>query len=188
MVPLRAVPPKPGTGRRQEANRITTGVDVKVVYDLNGPQNQYRQDLPDYTIEAKLSGTIAIENLGIDRYEHNLELSLKKDGPEAKPELGKFSDHAFRDLTQDVSLKYSGGRVTIEAPITYKAGLGPLTIAVQAESPTTFKGSIKPNPISASTTLGRRKYKYVANIKFEVTVTLHPMSRQTPQASRQTAP
>lgn len=134
MVPPRTPQSMPGTGLRRDADQIAQGVDTRVVYKLEGPENQYRRVLPNCIIEARLTGTIAIENVMHDRYEHNLELSLDKHGIETKHNLGRFSDHAFRDLTRGVALDFDSGRVTIQAPIMYKAGLGPFTIEVQAES------------------------------------------------------
>ena len=188
MIPQRPKQPKAGTGLRQNANRIATGVDLKMVYELKGPESQYRQTLPNCTIEAKLSGTIAIENTMHNRYEHNLELSLKNSGIEAKPNLRAFGDQAFRDLTQEVSIGYNDGRVTVQAPIMYKAGLAPYTIQVQAENPTTLKGTLKLDTISATTTMGRKRYKYTADIQFDVTVTMHPMTNKGPEMARERMP
>ncbi len=130
--------------------------------------------LPHCTLEAKLSGTIAIENMTHGRYRHNLELALSKDAPAVKQKLGQFSDHAFRDLTKGVELGYQNGHVTLKAPIMAQAGLGPYTIKVVAENPMKLKGSLKPETISATADVEGRKYKYTADIAFDVTVTLHP--------------
>ncbi|MFZ1983581.1 MAG: hypothetical protein WAU91_04160 [Desulfatitalea sp.] len=62
--------------------------------------------LPHCTLESKLSGTIAIENMTHNRYRHNLELAISNDSPAVKQKLGEFSDHAFRDLTKGVELGF----------------------------------------------------------------------------------
>ncbi len=157
-----------------EVTKPATGLDLKVVYKIEDGQSQYKQVLPHCTLEAKLSGTIAIENMTHGRYRHNLELALSKDAPAVKQKLGQFSDHAFRDLTKGVELGYQNGHVTLKAPIMAQAGLGPYTIKVVAENPMKLKGSLKPETISATADVEGRKYKYTADIAFDVTVTLHP--------------
>ncbi len=157
-----------------EVTKPATGLDLKVVYKIEDGQSQYKQVLPHCTLEAKLSGTIAIENMTHGRYRHNLELALSKDAPAVKQKLGQFSDHAFRDLTKGVELGYQSGEVTIKAPIMYQAGLGPYSVKVVAEGPMKFKGSLKPKTISATVDVEGRKYKYTADIAFDVAVTLHP--------------
>jgi len=157
-----------------EVTKPATGLDLKVVYKIEDGQSQYKQVLPHCTLEAKLSGTIAIENMTHGRYRSNLELALSQNAPAVKQKLGEFSDHAFRDLTKGVELRYQNGHVTIKAPIMYKAGLGPYTVVVVAENPMKLKGSLKPETISATVDLEGRKYKYTADISFDVTVTLHP--------------
>jgi hypothetical protein len=147
-----------------------------VVYKIEEGQSQYKHVLPHCTLEAKLSGTIAIENMTHGRYRHNLELALSKDAPAVKQKLGQFSDHAFRDLTKGVELGFQNGRVTIKAPIMYHAGIGPYTVKVESESPMKLKGSLKPETISTTVDVEGRKYKYTADIAFDVTVTLHPTS------------
>jgi len=157
-----------------EVTKPATGLDLKVVYKIEDGQSQYKQVLPHCTLEAKLGGTIAIENMTHGRYRSNLELALSKDAPAVKQKLGQFSDHAFRDLTKGVELGFKNGRVTIKAPIMYHAGIGPYTIKVESESPMKLKGSIKPETIRATVDMEGRKYKYTADIVFNVTVTLHP--------------
>jgi hypothetical protein len=143
------------------------------------------RSLPHCTIEAKLSGTIAIQNMTHSRYRHNLELALSKDAPAVKQKLGQFSDHAFRDLTKGVELGFQDGEVTIKAPIMYKAGLGPYSVVVVAENPTKLKGSLKPDTISSTTDVEGRKYKYTADIAFDVSVTLHPTTtKPAPDVAR----
>lgn len=189
MVPLRTSPSTRGTGSRQEANRPAKGVDLKIVYKIEGPDNQYRRETPDYTIEARLSGTITIENVMHDSYEHNFELSLGRNDVEVKHKLGQYADHAFRDLTQGVSLDFADGNVTLQAPLMYKAGLGPYTIELAAESPGVLKGTLKPDPFSAVATVGRRRYKHSTDIQFDVTVMMHPVRRiKSPEIAGQTAP
>ncbi|MFZ1983582.1 MAG: hypothetical protein WAU91_04165 [Desulfatitalea sp.] len=66
-----------------------------------------------------------------------------------------------------------------------KAGLGPYTVKVVAESPTKLKGTLKPETISATAEVERRKYKYTADIAFDVTVTLNPTPpKMVPEVSR----
>ncbi|MBI5895161.1 MAG: hypothetical protein HZB24_03815 [Desulfobacterales bacterium] len=55
-----------------------------------------------------------------------------------------------------------------------QAGMGPYSIKVVAENPMKLKGSLKPETISATVDVEGRKYKYTADIVFDVTVTLHP--------------
>jgi hypothetical protein len=166
-----------------------TGLDLKVVYKIEDGQSQYKQVLPHCTIEAKLSGSIAIENLTHGRYRHNLELALSKDAPAVKQKLGQFSDHAFRDLTKGVELGFQDGHVTLKAPIMAQAGMGPYTIKVVAENPMKLKGSLKPETISATADVEGRKYKYTADIAFDVTVTLHPkLPKVAPESIKEILP
>lgn len=178
MIPGKSKQSPHGNGRRLNANRSAQGLDLKVVYKIDGPENQYRQILPTCTIEARLSGTIAIENMSQNRHEHNYELAMGRNNGEFKHSMSQFSDHAFKDLTQGVSLDFKSGAVNLQAPIMYKAGLGPYTVAVQAENPLTLKGTFKPGLINAESAVGEKKYKYTAEIQFDVTVTLNPTSRK----------
>jgi hypothetical protein len=177
-IPLRSLKPytlsAAPAGPKVQVTQPATGLDLKVVYKIEEGQSQYKQVLPHCTLEAKLSGTIAIENMTHGRYRHNLELALSKDAPAVKHKLGQFSDHAFRDLTKGVELGFQDGIVTIKAPIMYRAGLGPYTVVVVAENATKLKGSLKPEIIRATLDVEGRKYKYTADIAFDVTVTLHP--------------
>jgi len=169
-----------------EVTKPATGLDLKVVYKIDDSQSQYKQVLPHCTLEAKLSGTIAIENMTHGRYRHNLELALSKDAPAVKQKLGQFSDHAFRDLTKGVELGFKDGRVTIKAPLMYRAGIGPYTVKVESESPMKLKGSLKPETISATVDVEGRKFKYTADIAFDVTVTLTPTPpKPAPEVARE---
>ncbi len=138
-----------GNGRRLNANRMAQGMDLKVSYKIEGKDNQYRQELPNCIIEAKLSGNISIENLMQNRHEHNYELAMGRNSAEIKHSMSQFHEQAFKDLTQSVSLDFISGAVKLQAPIMYKAGIGPYTVEVQAENPLTYKGTFKPAPISA---------------------------------------
>jgi hypothetical protein len=172
-----------------EVTKPATGLDLKVVYKIEDGQSQYKQVLPHCTLEAKLSGTIAIENMTHGRYRSNLELALSKDAPAVKQKLGQFSDHAFRDLTKGVELGYQGGHVTLKAPIMAQAGMGPYTIKVVAENPMKLKGSLKPETICATVDVQGRKYKYTADISFDVTVTLHTTPpKAVPEVAKETVP
>lgn len=189
MIPTGQRPSTPGTGQRHEANQAAKGVDLKMEYKIEGPETQYRVETPGYTIDAKLSGTITMANMMHDRYEHNFELSLGRNDAELKHKLGQYTDHVFRDLTQGVSMDYADGKVTIQAPIMYKAGLGPYTIELAAESPTVWKGTLRPEPFSTIANVGRRRYKHTTNIQFDVTVMLRPVGRlKNPEVARETSP
>ena len=109
-----------------EVTKPATGLDLKVVYKIDDSQSQYKQVLPHCTLEAKLSGTIAIENMTHGRYRHNLELALSKDAPAVKQKLGEFSDHAFRDLTKGVELGFQNGRCHDQGAHHVPGGAGAL--------------------------------------------------------------
>ena len=169
---------------RPEKSRPAVGLELKTVYKLEDTQSQYKQVLSHCTIEAKMSGTIAIENMTHNRYRYNLELSRSRNNTEMKQKLREFNDHAFRDLTQDVSFDFANGQVKINAPIAYKAGVGPYTVDVKAKNPVTLKGTLKPDTISATVEEepGLR-YRYTADIQIDVIITLNPVHKAKPEVT-----
>ena len=174
---------------RPEKSRPAVGLELKTVYKLEDTQSQYKQVLSHCTIEAKMSGTIAIENMTHNRYRYNLELSRSRNNIEMKQKLREFNDHAFRDLTQDVSFDFANGQVKINAPIAFKAGLGPYKVEVKAETPIKYKGSIKPNTISSTVEDEQgRRFKYTADIQFDVIVELRPAIKGEPNKVRYVNP
>ena len=115
-----------------------------------------------------------------NRYRYNLELNQSKNDGELKMKLSQFNDHAFRSITQDISLDFDSlnGKVSINAPIAYRAGLGAYTVEVKAENPMTFKGTIKPDTIIATVEEQGLRFKYTADIQVDVTVRLHPSQKK----------
>ncbi|MCP4117612.1 MAG: LysM peptidoglycan-binding domain-containing protein [Desulfobacteraceae bacterium] len=172
------LPSNNGTGKRHEASRPAAGIDLKVVYDLEEHNNptHYQVKTPDYTIDAKITGKITIEHLGLNQFKHNFDLIMNKNGVMIEQNLSTFSHKAFKDLTQNVKMIYDPEKsnVVISAPITSMAKIGSTTVTVQAVSPTLLVGQLKPQPITATVEKDRRRYKYTADIEFKAEVTFHP--------------
>lgn len=185
LLPLRPNAPSPiignGTVNRNEASRPATGVNLRVVYDIEEHNNptHYQLKMPDYTIDSKFTGKITIEHLGEDRYKHNVDLIVNKNNSMIEHNLSTFAHKAFKDLTQNVKMTFDpkNSEVIISAPITTMANIGSTTVTVQAVSPTSLVGQAKPKPISTTVEIDRRKYNYTADIEFKVEVTLHPNRR-----------
>jgi hypothetical protein len=106
--------------------------------------------------------------------------SFAHQGPqEAKFKLAEAYDPALCALTARPGFGFDSGtgKVTITAPIAAKAGLGPYTVSVQAESPLHLSGTLKPNPVEGTVEVGGRAYKFSAETEFKVDVYLEPKPR-----------
>lgn len=184
LVPPRKKKSQPGNGKRHEANNTATGLQVKVVCKtVKESKNwQYETRTPDYTIKASMTATISIENLSRNRYRYNLELSVSKNKLELNQKLNDFNNRAFKDLADGVKMAYESGRVTIKVPIATHAKVGPYTFDVRADAPNHFSGSVKFEPLSGTVENEQRKFKYAADVEFNVSVTVHP----TPKAVSET--
>ena len=68
---------------------------------------------------------------------------------------------------------FKSGRVKIEAPIAAHAHPGPYIVEVQALTPLQMSGTLKPPAINGTLEMGRRKFKYSADIEFRTEVTWH---------------
>jgi hypothetical protein len=58
--------------------------------------------------------------------------------------------------------------------------IGPYAIEVQAVTPLHMSGTLKPPTINGDLEMGRRKYKYSADIKFKVDVIWHQRPKDGP--------
>jgi hypothetical protein len=83
---------------------------------------------------------------------------------------------------------FESGRVKIKAPIAANANLGPYAIEVQAVTPLHMSGILKPPAINGDLEMGRRKYKYSADIKFKVDVIWYKKPNGRPDPVRATEP
>jgi hypothetical protein len=170
-----------GTGTKPEAGRSAVPVNLKVFYTIgrDTPPMVYVHKEADLTISSEMSGEIGIELKSADRYHHNLELMLSKAPSEAKFKLAEAYDPALCALTARPGFGFDSGtgKVTITAPIAAKAGLGPYTVSVQAESPLHLSGTLKPNPVEGTVEVGGRAYKFSAETEFKVDVYLEPKPR-----------
>jgi hypothetical protein len=186
IIPPRKKIPQPGNGKRHEANKMATGLQVKVVYETANDTKtwHYKNQTPDYTIEASMTATLSIENLSSDCHRSNLELVVSKDKLELEQKLSDFNNKAFKDLADGVKMSYESGRVTIKAPIATHANVGPYTFRVQADAPNHFSGSVKFEPLKGIVENKERKFKYSADAEFSVSVTVHPMPKKAPEAVR----
>jgi hypothetical protein len=183
IVPLPQKIPQPGTGKRHEAEKPATGLQVKVVSKTANDTKtwHYKTQTFNYTIEASMAAKISIENLSGNRYNYNLELAASKDHFEINQKLSDFHDKAFKDLTDGVKMSYESGRVTIKAPIATHANVGPYTFAVQADAPNHFSGSVKFEPLKGIVENKERKFAYTADVEFRVAVTVHPTPKEAPK-------
>jgi hypothetical protein len=98
---------------------------------------------------------------------------MSKDSIQAKQKLRDTTDPALVALTAKPEMVFESGKVKIKAPIAAKANLGPYAIEVQAVTPLQMSGTLKPPMINGDLEMGRRKYKYSADIEFKVEVVWH---------------
>ena len=168
----------PGTGTRHEADKDALPFNLKITYTIGRetPPIVYVVEGPHFTITSEVSGEIAVELASSDRFVHSLELGISRDESEAKLKLKEAYDPAVKVLTTRPEIKFSAadGKVKIDSPITVEAGLGPLTVKVQAVSPMHMSGTLSPPTIHGEVEAGGRKYKYSADLEFKVNVVYVP--------------
>jgi hypothetical protein len=190
MVPSREKNPPPCTGNINEANQSAKGMGFKTGYNIldDKKTTHYRTITTDYTVEATMTGEIAIENMTHNNYRYNFELALSRDKMELKRKLDEFSNKAFSDLTDGVKMKYESGQVTLQTPLATYANAGPYIVRVAADAPNHFSGSFRTEPLSATVEKDRLRYKYTAEVEFKIEVTWHPRPRTGPEPVQVTDP
>jgi hypothetical protein len=194
LIPPRPKVPKPGSGTKAEGGNWPIPLNLKVTYTIgrDTPPIIYAASYGDYSIKTEMSGEIAIENKtpGHLKYVHNYELAMSKDSIQAKQKLRDTTDPALVALTAKPEMMFDleSGQVKIKAPITANANLGPYTVRVDAVTPIHYSGTLKPQTISGTLELGRRKFKYSADIKFKVDVFLHQRPKNEPEQVKVTEP
>ncbi len=157
---------------------------MKVVYTIgrDTPPVHYISPHLDYTVKTELSGEIGIEIMSPDKYLHGLELSMSKNPMQVKQKLHDVYDPALCALTADPEMVFESGAVRIKAPIAAQAEAGLYTVRVQAETPNTMSGTLKPPTISGIAKVLGREYKYNADIEFKVEVIWHQRPKGGPGA------
>jgi hypothetical protein len=192
LIPPRPKFPKPGNGTKAEGSHWPIPLNLKVTYTIgrDTPPIIYEAFYGDYSIRTELSGEIGIENKtpGHFKYVHNYELAMSKDSLQAKQKLYDTYDPALAALTAKPEMVFESGRVKIKAPIATNANLGPYAIEVQAVTPIQMSGTFKPPTINGDLEMGRRKYKYSADIKFKVDVVWHQRPKGGPEPVEETVP
>jgi hypothetical protein len=189
LIPPRPKVPKPGNGTKAEGNHLPIPLNLKVTYNIgrDTPPVTYVQPCGDCTITTELGGEIGIEIASQDRYRHSLELFMSKNPMQAKQKLHDAYDPAVVALTAKPEMVFESGRVKIKAPIATEANLGPYTINVHG-TPMHMSGTIKPPTISGSLEMGKRKYKYSADIEFKADVVWHKKPKGAPEPVKVTKP
>jgi hypothetical protein len=187
------LPPRPkilkqGDGTKVEGDQsaIPANLTVTFVIGRDTPPIVYKAFSGDYTIMTEMSGGIDVEIASPDRYRHSLELMMSKNTLQARQKLHDAYDPAIFALTAKPEMVFESGKVKIEAPIATEAKLGPYTLEVNAATPTQLSGSLKPPTINGTLELGRRKYKYSADIKFKVDVIWHQRPKSEPEPVTET--
>jgi hypothetical protein len=192
LIPPRPKLPKPGNGTKAEGGHLPIPLKLKVTYTIgrDTPPVTYVQSTGDYTVTTELSGEIGIENTtpGHFRYVHNYELAFSKDSMQAKQKLHGTTDPALAALTAKPEMVYESGRVKIKAPIATEANLGPYTVKVNIETPMRYSGTLEPHPINGELSIGKRKFKYSADIKFKVDVIWHQRPKGGPEPVKNPEP
>jgi hypothetical protein len=177
LIPPRPKFPKQGSGTKAEGGHWPIQIELKVTYTIgrDTPPIIYTASYGDYSIKAEMSGEIGIENkTAWDlKYVQNYELAMSKDSMQAKQTLHALHDPALVALTAKPEMVFESGRVKINAPIASNANLGPYALEVQAVTPLHMSGTLKPPTINGDLEMGRRKFKYSADIKFKVDVIWH---------------
>jgi hypothetical protein len=194
LIPPRPKLPKPGSGTKAEGSHWPIPLILKVTYTIgrDTPPIIYTASYGDYTITTELIGEIGIENKtpGHFKYVHNYELAMSKDSMQAKQTLRDTTDPALVALTAKPEMVFDleSGVVKIKAPIAAKANLGPYAVKVNIETPVHYSGSLKPQTVSGTLELGRRSYKYSADIEFKVDVIWHQRPQSRPETVKELAP
>ena len=183
VVPVRAKQMPPGTGEKIEGDKTAIPLNLKVEYTIgkDTPPMVYSLSSPDFSIKTEMSGKIAIEVLGCERYNHNLELALGKNPIEIKSKLRQVYDPAICALTAEPEISYESGLIKIKAPIAAEQDAGPYIIRVEAGAPNHLSGFLRVQPFEGKVMAGGRKYKYNAEIEFKAEVIWHPMPKGKPK-------
>lgn len=190
LIPPRPKFPKPGSGTRAEGGKPPIPLNLKVTYVIgrDTPPIIYSAFYGDYTLKTEISGAIDIEIASHDRYRHSLELFMSKDPLQARQKLHDAYDPAIVALTAKPEMVFESGRVKIEAPIAAHAHPGPYIVEVQALTPLQMSGTLKPPAINGTLEMGRRKFKYSADIEFRTEVNWHQKPKGGPETVKVTAP
>lgn len=191
------IPPRPksspsGNGTKTEGDRLPIPLNLKVTYTigLDTPPITYSASYGEYSIKAAMSGKISIENNtpGHLKYVHNFELAMSKNPIQAKQKLYNVHDPALTALTAEPEMVFESGRVRIKAPIATKADLGPYAIQVQAVTPIHMSGTLAPPVINGELKTDRGRYRYSADIRFQVDVIWHQRPKGGPEPITETVP
>jgi hypothetical protein len=190
LIPPRPMIPKPGTGTKTEGNHASLPLNLKVAYLIGRDTLPivYVASYSDYTIKTEMSGGIDIEIASHDRYRHSLELFLSKNPLQARQKLHDAYDPAIVALTAKPEIVFESGQIKIKAPIATEANLGPYAIEVHNVTPMQMSGSVKPPKISGTLEIGRRKYKYSADIEFKADVIWHQRPKGLAEPDKKKAP
>jgi hypothetical protein len=168
LIPPRPKFPKPGNGTKAEGDKSALPIKLKVSYAIgrDTPPIVHTALYSTYTIKTEMSGGIDIEIESHDRYRHSLELFISKNVLQARQKLHDAYDPAIVALTAKPEMVFESGKVKIDAPIAAEANLGLYTMQVYQVTPMQMSGSLKPPPINGTLELGRRKFKYSAEIEY----------------------
>lgn len=190
LIPPRPKSPKPDNspkakGTKTGGGQPSTPVNAKVTFVIgrDTPPIVYTTFSGDYTIKTEMSGGIDIEIASPDRYRHSLELLFSKNTVEARQKLYDAYDPAIVALTAkpEMVFDFESGKIKIEAPIAAEANLGPYTVRVDKIAPMHMAGILKPPIVNGTLEIGRRKYKYSADIEFRVDVIWHQRPKTAPE-------
>ncbi len=192
LIQPRSKQPAPSPRPMAKGNQWPIPPNVKPTYVIgrDTPPIDYVTAYGDYTIHTEMSGEIGIENItpGHSKYVHNFELWMSKSPEQARSKLRSVYDPAIAALTAKPEVVFESGRVKIQAPISAKANLGPYSVEVQAVSPLQMTGMIKPQTISGTFDLGRYRYRYTADVGFNVDVIWHQKPKGKPELVKATEP
>ena len=190
LIPPRPKVTKPDTGTRAEGCQPAMPVSLKVTYVIgrDTPPIIYTTSYGDFTIKTEMSGGIDIEIASHDRYRHNFELLMSKDPVQVRQKLHDAYDPAIIALTAKPEMVFESGKVKIEALIATAANLGPYTVEIQAVTPMQMSGILKPAVISGTLEMGRRKFKYSADIEYRVDVIWHQRPKGEPKPVKAVEP
>jgi hypothetical protein len=180
-----------GPGARAESGATKGGhapgnfavpLDLKAEQRPGAPIRYGPYTTPDYTMTGELSGKIALENMNPDRHRGNWQLAISENENVLSRKLKDQYEQAFLELTADMGMKFdpATGVATVRPRIAAKAGLGPYSVKVEADSPTHFTSTIDLKPIEGSFDLAGRKFKYSSKLSVKLDITLHPSYRGVP--------
>jgi hypothetical protein len=186
-----------GPGARAESGATKGGhapgnfavpLDLKAEQRPGAPIRYGPYTTPDYTMTGELSGKIALENMNPDRHRGNWQLAISENENVLSRKLKDQYEQAFLELTADMGMKFdpATGVATVRPRIAAKAGLGPYSVKVEADSPTHFTSTIDLKPIEGSLDLAGRKFKYSSKLSVKLDITLHPTPKGRPGSARET--